>query len=469
MARGLDKDKKGKGAAPAFASRRRQTGGMGIAVSAPGCYTAVAFWREKGALHWQSWEFANDEEPLPQELLRWAKELRVSLALPRAEVIVHQVAAPSTAPEQVEKLARHEGLLRLPWPEDESLLGCQIKGATEEGYTNLALFLSRRETVERHAAVLRRKGLRAARVEPSAAALERLFAQEGSPQAAALGLVSPGGCEYARFYEGRHVFSRGSQDAAAPLALFEDSLALDHKRNNPLPPLPLFLAGADASILEEARTRFAQTEVLPIDALPALPLNGSACPTAAELLGLAAALGAAEADDGVNLLPPADREWFLRRRLARTAGRAALQVGWFVLLAVGLAYGGYTYDAVRAAQAQQDIARLKTEVGDLQMKSDALHLLVDERAQVSAPLRIILELYERTPTDIGITSLQYDASGALVFGGEAPSFEAVYSYMNVLSASAVFQAPELKQTVRPRGQTKPLVEFRIACTLADPA
>jgi hypothetical protein len=391
------------------------------------------------------------------------------LTLPCHEVFIEQLRLPTSDPAQIARMVANEAMSYSPWPEEEQRTGYRLESVDEEGYSNLLLFGVRQSVLDTHLAALHKFKLYPTHIEASTISLARLlsFAEEEERPAALL--LEEGRASYVRLSHGRYAYSRGTLNNTAASDFARRSLAMDVRKNG-RHAAPTSMALLDCRKPNAEALQDIELENMPMfeaSRLGAAVLNGAGALDQRDALCLGAALAASESSDTANLLPDRERMRMTLREVFRQGKVLALLLVWFAAAIIGLGYYSIESMQTRTEQAELAIATLEKDAGDLRDQSKALELLSGERIRVSGPLKLVLELYRVTPRDIAINSMQYDARGRVVLGGEALQYRSVYSFVGALQESPLFRTAEISNASKPpNSNVDAMVEFKMICTVA---
>jgi hypothetical protein len=391
----------------------------------------------------------------------------IVLIVPRDQTVVRYVRLPVRDPEQVARMAPHEAAAAAPWSLDESLTGYECQASSEENHSWIALYAIRSSVVERHIETLSKLGFAPTHVLTSTACLASFLVTKCALSNCVVISNGPVGLEIVRISDGRHTYSRSIPDDERLNEAIGQILARDHVGTELAPS-----SGGAYSI------GIVGEHVLELQDLTGHPLKDIADssvvqtnqPSSKEKQAeLAYAVGAfvlAESSPNANLAPLARKTSVEIWRTARRMAILLLMTAWCCTAIAGAAYGFYGSQLHRVNLAEAEIARLGPGARALQEKDRVLRAMRNEREEISRPLRLVLELYERTPTQVSLNSMRYDKKGILVLGGEAPSYSTVVAYMESLSASSLLREVDLAGAQRQPGQGA-IVEFRIECRLRN--
>ncbi|MBN2311293.1 MAG: PilN domain-containing protein [Candidatus Hydrogenedentes bacterium] len=406
---------------------------------------------------------AGEEPPTPWPA---GANVPIVLAMPRCEVLVRTIRVPSSDPRQIAQMIPYEAAGHLPWPWEESEVGYEVQGTDAEGYTTVLLFMAQRASVEGHLAKLAAYGIRPTRIEVSVLSAARLLAASSDGDRPAMLILDEDGQTYVRLSGGIHAFSRGVAGVQDPDAMLRQTIELDGRRNGQRGRFTsLILAGPRAVDVDAlAHVADPSVSVTPAGDAEFACVNGGAL-SGADVIPVGAALGAS-GQVSASLLPEREVHSLVLKRAFRQAKTLALLVAWLAAVLSGIIYYSFYKERVRGERAQEAIAALEEEVGDLRAQSEALTLLAGERVLVRLPLSVVLELYERTPAAVAVNSMQLSARGALVLRGESSSFPLVLQYIDNLSQSPLLRKVELVYITRPEGGAGgELAEFKVTAQL----
>lgn len=436
----------------------------GVAPAASGAYRLVTISINGDSLKAvRDSRILEDQAPPPQTVKPGSP---LVLALPRREVIVKTIRVPSTDRRQIAQMVSFEASSQLPWPPEESIVAFDIQDSPEPEYSDLVLFMCRKETIQAHLAALKKWNLSPSRIEPAFVSVGRLAfcAEEQSP---AIFIAAAAGIEYARYVCGRNAFTRGTSPDENPADVLAKSIEIDSRINGPNSCSAVYLAG-DAAPDPDLLARDAHLSI-PIKSVADLAHNTTIDPADAVCVAAAlaeAAPGGASAA-GPNLLPEREMRLVVLRHIFRQGRIMLAAAAWLLIVLAGIGYCFFSRELARATRAENQIQAIQADVGNLKEQYDALQLLAGERTRVSLPLQVILELYSLTPQNIAINSFVYDSRRTLSFGGEAPSFRTAWEYMDALLKSKVFADVEMRHAAKPQPGKEELVEFKVTCTVRE--
>ncbi len=447
----------GAGASP---RRSRRALRFGLEPTGDGAYRIAAVQIRRG--HVSAYEFATLVEGDSEKELRrlgYKRGLPAVLTLPRHDAILKWLRLPSNDAKQIAQMVRFEVRALAPWPEHETVFGYHVVSTDPAGYASLVFVIMRTDTVKQHIDALRALGVYPTRVEITTFSLGRLLDGLNDDERPAIARAAGGAFEYTRYWAGHPMFSRGAagDDAAA---LVRDSLTLDERRHGRDQACTLLVL-ADSGDAHAALGGEAELRTIALADFRSPVLNGVAgiTPEAAGCIG--AALGADHGAHSEDLLSERDQR---RLKLRRVFTEAAQVAALGVICAALLYFLSLTFirqEQRFAQKARADIDALGENVGELKQKSEQIRRLRAEIDTVSAPLEVVLELYARTPSTVGINFLHYDGARPLVLAGEAPSFDVVNQFLSELNSSPQFDQVKLAHVSRTLQGQSDLVEFRM--------
>ncbi len=397
-----------------------------------------------------------------------ASKAEFVLVLPAVACITRTIRVPTSDPQQIARMLPHEILIHMPWPAEEGLFGYTRHDSDEEGYTLVTLFMVRRETVEGHVAMLRHYGIVPLRIEAASYSIARLLKTVRKDESPAL-LIVDGDClELVWLRENGTVFSRETDGGESLNEMLHRSAMLASRRVARTASLcsSITLAGSTPPSCGSVRKALRSSRAFgDIEVLDSASLNGSPPSPITHPHALGAALGVSDDEKTASLLPQRERKYWAWKRLLREAGWSAIQILLLVLIVAGIGYYLLASERTRALHAEQELQALEEKAGDLREQHEALQLLMEERREVVAPLQLVLELHDLTPASMAVNSFRYESEGQITIGGEAPSFQMVYAYLDALQASQLLRGVRLVHTVLPRGATDGLVEFKLSAVV----
>lgn len=385
----------------------------------------------------------------------------IVLVIPRDQTIVRYVLLPTEDRDQINRMAPYEAYAASPWQPDESLVGFEVQKIPEKNHTWVAIYAVHLAAVQDHLNALSRVGLSPTHVLPSVSCIAAILAARDGGENPSVLFRCTFGMEFVRVAEGRHVVTRGMLDDVPLSTSLHRVLEPDNRRT-----------ASDDEALRIYHLGLSDSEIASIQQdIPRVEFRLLETSDATNPSGAAIALGASrllEQQPGINLVPAARKSQVETRRTLKRVVILVLMLTWSCGVSVALGYGLYRDQLARTERAEAEIAQLGPGTRALREKHEALRALQNERMEVTRPLAVVLDLYDKTPQQIAINSMRYDSPGTLVLGGESPSFSHVFSYMESLRTSKLFYDIRLTGVVRPRGSGNSLVEFKIACRLKRP-
>ncbi len=436
---------------------------LGIVPLGPSAYRVVSADLVEGTI--QSSRYAElhvgeGSDRTTLDALGYRKRQQAVLSLPRSQAILKWVHLPATDPAQIDKMMPHEARIHLPWPEDEGLAGHQVLETYGDGNALVLLTLVRLDLVTEHVEKLRELGIAVTHVETSTLSLVRLLAPLGGERPMGVVRIEGNSAEFLRVSDGVVAFSRASHEDEPARQMLEHAQALDRHRHGAAAECPRTLVVADdPADAEPILNQVPGATVLDAAQLPVL--NGLGVLEGREATCLGAALAQVNACPAANLLPPPEMRRQAFGQLLRDLRWLLAACLWFGVAVYALGRFYIDAEADYVASTQEVVRLLQEQVGDLDTKSKQVELLQDEIESVSLPLDIVLELYERTPQTIAINHLRYDGRGSLVMSGEAPSYPAMFEYVEILHASARFTDVTVNHGAKPQTMGQALIEFKV--------
>lgn len=380
------------------------------------------------------------------------------LVLPRHLAILKTLRVPATDPEQIAQMAPHEIRTLMPWPEEESLWGYRIESCGDDGYATLLVSILQRSNVIEHCECLKAMGIALTHVTLSTLSIQTIAEHLEDDERPAILHIGEGVSEYVRFANRRIAFSRGVNSGTDSTLVLEESMALDARKHGDDAEITSLVTIAEE--LLDTTPLVSTVPIVSIDNILSVfgsELNGS------DALCIGASLGTLEALPSENLLPESAQRVWQRKRLLKSIQYFALSL--ISLIGILFLLAWYYVDTQQALieSTQLEIQELNNEVGDLKTQTEELQQLSGNLSSVSAPLTIVLELYERTPSQIAINYFRYSESGNIVMGGEAPNMDVVWDLTGALQESSLFVNVKVSHVSQPKVGQAASVDFKISC------
>lgn len=384
------------------------------------------------------------------------------LTLPRREVLLKRVRLPATDKRQIKQMIPHEARALAPWPENETAFSYRLNSVDDDGYSSVLIVLVHRDTIESHLARLGNAGIVPTRVEVTTLSLGRLLQNTELDERPAVARINETCFEFSRYCDGNPVFSRGISPSADFGELVADSLSVDQRKHGPDSSCTLLLVSDAAEVNVKTISQLhGSRKVLPFTEYHPSLLNGVDPLSSDDVACIGAALSAETGLPTEDLLPREER----RRLVLRGALVEGLQALGLAILAAVLVYGIVMYliqqETSYAARAHTRIEVLRSEMGDLDVRSAQVKLLKNELSTISLPLEIVLALYDRVPNSVAISHFHYDSRGGLLLAGEASDFADVRELLSALNDSPFFSDVTLSHTSRSQQDRSSIVEFRL--------
>jgi type IV pilus assembly protein PilN len=170
----------------------------------------------------------------------------------------------------------------------------------------------------------------------------------------------------------------------------------------------------------------------------------------------------------INLLPVKALKAEVGRRRDLILGGVAL--GFTVLILLGL----YLYQVYRLSSLNTELATLRNEIQDLNVKVKQVgelqnkvkefksknKIIEDLEKKKIGPVRVMEALLAAAPPSLWLTEFK-DTGGNLVINGQAIDNQTVADFLKALAASAYFKDVELVETTQGGPATGPYKKFSI--------
>jgi len=404
------------------------------------------------------------------------KPTRVFCSISQAEIAMKFVTLPSRDPQEIADMLRYEVPKHLPGAPNQIIYSWQALPAQEEGYSQISLMFTRRETLERAIGPLRSAKLSPHEILPESWALcswlthEYPRLAEGRwtilwPNASSqlVMLISDGQVGFARSSRFRPGQAQAVIDETVKsLELMERDLART-------PPPEVMLAG-DLRTVEQweelLRDRLSMETARLHDQMPE-PVNrpdDATLPERSEAVAEGLALAAIEASPlRSTLTPPLVRARQAKiRRLKETAVIVGYAVG-ILLLLVGLMKADKYRLQKQKAFLLSNVARLKPAASRVESKRKRLQLLKQELQSGVPALEVLTGLARIMPEGITLSSMTFQGNGELELRGQANEISSVLYYIGELEASPHFSEVDLRNTRRRALGESELTDFHVTC------
>lgn len=385
----------------------------------------------------------------------------ITLLQPRLLSILRWEKLPTSDVDQVAEMMRLR-LRNSPFGQEPCYGAYRRIRVDDDGYTHVLAMFARASNVDEAIEDAARYNLRPTRIEIAPFALMRILSEVVHAQDASVVTIHEGVREFFRIVNGEILFSRAAE-GEIDLSNFVSESKVAARRQGITTPTNELTLGTTEDYEEK-------NEAIAIGDLDIPILEHAPSWSHEDVWVIAAAVGAhSETSPEGNLLPHAEQQRFLKRRVFRVAaGVAALSILLFLVLGGLVDYYVQTEESY-IARTSESVAQLSEEVGDLDIQTDQLIAMRNALRSVSMPLETVLELYEITPSDVGIIRLNYAAHGGVELQGEAPNFDSVHEFLSALHASTLIGEARLEYSERSQGRDATIVKFRIAAQLAPQA
>jgi hypothetical protein len=382
------------------------------------------------------------------------------LAVPRHVAVWETARVPTRDAAQLSRVVLNEAKVLSHWPEDATALGYEVRDDPEEGYSRVDYIFVHRDVIREHVERLRSWGVVLSRVELSTFGLARLLSAEETP--ARMIRIAGTQCEIVQCEPGGAVAASIGADREPEEAV---NAALDWMKNaasGDASETPLFIAADDSAGLAN---RFSFRNAHGLSELQRGVLNGIGPLEPPVEVAVGAALARMSAQPTSSLLPPEETRAHSMRQALRLGALLTVLLLAFAAMSWALARHYAGQEQAYADAVRQELRTLRSQAGDLESKWEQLGMMQGELAAVPLPLRVVLALYEHTPTSIAINHMRFDPDRGVVLSGEAPAHAAVLEYVDALRKAPEFAKVDLESSSQPTLGADTLVDFKITCTL----
>jgi Fimbrial assembly protein (PilN) len=399
--------------------------------------------------------------------LKYRRGADTILVIPRHLAVVKFIRVPSIEPQQIDDMILHEIRPITPWPEEEGVWGYTIEHLGEDGYAHILVVMVRKAVLQQHYDELKSMGIELTHITLSTLALQSLLERTEDNERPAIMHVADGTTEYIRLSQNRIAFTRGVNSNTPPSLMFQQSTELDLRKNGDASHYTSLVAinETDDSTFTTHLDNSEAGHTCSVDRNFSVLLNQENVSNS-DMLCAGAFLRVSTSSPTENLLPDTVKKTLRLRHFLQTVKWFALSLAWLVSVVVAIGWFDVHTQRILIESTQAEIQQLKQEVGDLDIQSRDLAQLSSQFSSVSAPLTILLELYEITPNKIAINYFRYADSGTIVIGGEAPSMDDVISYIGILQKSETFLDVSSNNISKPNTGTSSLVDFKLSCIVA---
>ncbi len=405
------------------------------------------------------------------------KKPKVSVCIPRNEVLFQQVRLPVAAKENLRQVLDYELERYIPFAPDEVYYDFQVL-KEEQDSVHVLLVTARKELIRAYLDTLSLADCQPVSVEVTTSALFNAFAySEAASAKGAQALIRPSreGGELILIAGGRLAYShpfRWKEGAASSVSQVKMELqqALLHLSNeDPITAQDVTREGLTCTVLNGSHTseemdRFAAESGLPLT-MGLKPLRLKGMP--ADFAPLAAAYGTAlkglkKVSLSVNLLPQERRKQLKRPSIVPT-----------VILVISVAGLGLAWGSIIVARERQQLRDLTTQVEKLNPEIAAAEKMEKESGQIRkstgaleqirgedpSQLEVLKELTALIPENTWLNRFTY-SKGKVQIEGEAPSAS---DLIPILERSSLFQDAKFPApiTKTPEGQERFKIEVAI--------
>ncbi len=414
------------------------------------------------------------------------REAGAVICAPAHLVITKNIEIPSQDPKEIEEIINLQAGRLTPYTRDEVIIDHIRIGVFRQSYTKLFLVIINKEVVQRQLALFAEAGVIVRRILLSCEALGHLVYHhlrlELREAPYAIIHVDSTSTEFGVFLKDKLIFLRGISIGAHQL-LSEREKHLSRfieelKKSFEAYHAEDIEASPSVGVFTGAVGKLRDLEVMMLDAFR-LPIKILAPgevvsrhdyvaletldPPEVSMLSVAAAsLGGQES--GVNLIPA---EMKLRRALEER-GRDIIKAGAWVMTAFLFLAGIFLVNIYLKADYLKRLTEkydpLKAQAAEVEEAFNRVRTIKKQLARRGESLDALVQLYERTPIDVGLTNIRLREDGSFTIRGEADSMSAVFGYLSGLEESKAFKGVKTKYTSKKKVQGQEIVDFEIGCT-----
>jgi len=390
------------------------------------------------------------------------------ISLPRNQATSRYIKVPTQSPQEIENIATLQAPRYLPYPSEELVSGYQIVSTEKNGYSNINLIITHKNTVER---------------------LIRIF-KEFKPSRIDIVLSSYG---LVNFY---HQINRDDNGlvmiADIDAKQTEVAVILSRKlifsrafKFNPKDPGSEALFMAEINKTREACTR-ETGERIPAD----IKLTGikSACEklahelsaqeaTAADLLKYGnlefaeysfagmVGLGMKDTQASLNLLPRQMKDSVEKTSKKRESLRVAGYITATILILILGAAKNMDNKHIYLEKLKREIAKVSNEARPLEAIEKRMRFVEQRSRKRTSGLDALYEINKNIPPQATLVSFTYEEDKQVILRGQSPELNYVFELVSRLEKSPVFRnfSVKVRYASKKRVQSGEIIDFEIIC------
>ncbi len=417
-----------------------------------------------------------EDKELPEKINKAFKKAgynneAIILSLPRSQATCRYLKIPSTSPQEIEKILYLQAGLYLPYRPEELITGYQIISTDKEGYAEVNLVVVRRGLIERYLEILRRLKPRNFSIVLSSYGLVNLYNYINPEEAdVAMALdINPTQAELVIIAQKKLIFSRAfkiNQEEPQWKDIFLEevnkTIEVYTKDNARLPLNRIVIFGENKNLqdlIETLSKRFS----LPVESLS----YGQRFNLAELSISLAnlIGMGIGEMPDSLNLLPGELKE--AARRVSGRKEKIQLVASVAVIICIFALGVSRNMDnkSRHLRELKTELSKVSQEAKPLEELMDRLEAMKKRNQKESSNLDIIYGLYQTVPSQISLTSLDYQDNGTMILRGQTAELSSVFAFVSQMEKSDVFKGFNIKirYATKRRAASGEITDFEILC------
>lgn len=405
-----------------------------------------------------------------------------TVLIPTHLASVRFLKLPSHNRAEIADMVKWQAAKQLPYSPEEIIYSYHAIGTQEGGFSDIILFLVRRDTVAKYLEALGPVGSHPSAVSLSCEGLKLLYDFQAAGDAAsrqdntALIEIAPDFTSVSLTQKGVLVFVRGvpmpGAAHSADKAVSEITLSLDaYRRQDFARQINRLLVSGPEKLVSAVIDGLKPNVSLPIgriDHQAGLDLSSEAgALTAKEGYSFASCLGAALKGEAIeiNLLP---REIIGKLSYYRSRGRlmksAALAAVVFIL--AGLIFARKFYDKNNfLAYLDRELGTLGEDTVKLDEKARRLELINKQLSKGSSALEAISALYKAVPSGITFSGVLYEPDKAVNIKGNCRDMSLALKFVSALEATGNFAGVQVGYVTKKKSSSGEEIDFEINAPL----
>lgn len=413
------------------------------------------------------------EKELSEAIGRILKKLsynhnRIVIALARNQATSRYIKVPTQSPDEIESIVALQAPRYLPYPSEELITGYQIASLEKNGYSNINLIITHRDTVERLVRIF--KDFKPCAIEMALSSyglvnfFNKLSSQDNSLTMVAN--IDESQTEISVALAGKLIFSRSfrldyKNTESAKLFMEEINKTREACTRETGERLP---AGITLVGVKEYSQKLAQ-ELGGIQVMPSRILEYPGADFARHSFAVVIGLGIKDVEPALNLLPKQLKE--SAKKIARKnefIKTTAYAAGIIILLSLAVAKNIYN-KAMYLSKLKSEIAKISPEAKPLEAKEKSMLYIEQRSRKKSSGLDVLYATYKSIPQAATLVSFTYEEDKQVVMRGQSPELKYIFEMVSRLEKSVVFRNYSIKvrYASKKKVQAGEILDFEIIC------